>query len=211
MNVKPDFLRYRSFQLHNGRKIRFCEDKWLGNYSFQQQYPSMYNLVRRKSDTVANVFNIIPSNVSFCRYLTGNNLALWNNLVQRIVHIQLTDDEDVLKWNFQQSGQFSVHSMYLELINNGFVDTNKRMWKVRIPLKIKIFMWYMYKGIVLTKDNLARHSWDGNKQCNFCCKDETIRHLFFNCYYARFLWGLTHITFGIPPTLLICLVLGQTL
>jgi hypothetical protein len=211
MNVKLDFLRYRSFQLHNGRKIRFCEDKWLGNYSFQQQYPSMYNLVRRKSDTVANVFNIIPSNVSFCRYLTGNNLALWNNLVQRIVHIQLTDDEDVLKWNFQQSGQFSVHSMYLELINNGFVDTNKRMWKVRIPLKIKIFMWYMYKGIVLTKDNLARHSWDGNKQCNFCCKDETIRHLFFNCYYARFLWGLTHITFGIPPTLLICLVLGQTL
>jgi hypothetical protein len=93
----------------------------------------MYNLVRRKSDTVANVFNTIPSNVSFCRYLTGNNLALWNNLVQRIVHIQLTDDEDVLKWNFQQSGQFSVHSMYLELINNGFVDRNKRMWKVRIP------------------------------------------------------------------------------
>jgi hypothetical protein len=33
----------------------------------------------------------------------------------------------------------------------------------------------------------------------FCYKDETIKHLFFNCYYARFLWGLTHITFGISP------------
>jgi hypothetical protein len=36
MNAKPNFLRYRSFQIKNGRQIRFWEDKWLGNYSFQQ-------------------------------------------------------------------------------------------------------------------------------------------------------------------------------
>jgi hypothetical protein len=89
--------------------------------------------------------------------------------------------------------------MHLALINNGFVDTNKRMWKVRMPLKIKIFMWYMYKGVVLTTDNLAKLNWNGNKKCSFCCKDETIKHLFFNCYYAKFLWGLISITFGILP------------
>jgi hypothetical protein len=91
--------------------------------------------------------------------------------------------------------------MYLALINNGFVDTNRKMWRVRIPLKIKIFMWYVYKGVVLTKDNLAKHNWNGSKQCSFYCKDESIQHLFFDCSYARFVWGQVHITFGIRPPL----------
>jgi hypothetical protein len=36
MNAKPNFLRYDSFHLNNGKQIRFCEDKWLGNFSLQQ-------------------------------------------------------------------------------------------------------------------------------------------------------------------------------
>jgi hypothetical protein len=27
---------------------------------------------------------------------------------------------------------------------------------MRIPLKIKIFLWFLQRGVVLTKDNLAR-------------------------------------------------------
>jgi hypothetical protein len=42
-----------------------------------------------------------------------------------------------------------------------------RVWKVRISLKITIFMWYIYKGVVLTKNNLAKCNWNGNKQCSF--------------------------------------------
>jgi hypothetical protein len=60
-------------------------------------------------------------------------------------------------------------------------------------------MWYIQKGVVLTKDNLAKQNWNGSKQCSFCMNNEPIQHLFFKCYYARFLWGLAHITFGIPP------------
>jgi hypothetical protein len=74
---------------------------------------------------------------------------------------------------------------------------NKQIWQLRVPLKIKIFMWYMKKEVVLTKDNLARRNWDGSKQCCFCLRDESIYHLFFECQYARFLWGLTQIAFNI--------------
>jgi hypothetical protein len=34
-----------------------------------------------------------------------------------------------------------------------------------------------------------------------CCRDESIQHLFFDCLYARFMWGLVHIIFGIQPPL----------
>jgi hypothetical protein len=79
------------------------------------------------------------------------------------------------------------------------VERNKVLWRLKVPLKIKKFMWYMYKEVVLTKDNLDRRNWQGSKQCSFCLKDESIQHLFYDCYYARFLWGLVHISFGISP------------
>jgi hypothetical protein len=199
MKAKDNFLMHGSFRLNNEKQIRFWEDKWLGNYSFKHQYPSLYNIVRRKSDTVQSVLSTVPPNVSFCRFLTGNNLMLWNNLVQRIMYVHLNDQKDVFIWNLHQHSQFSIHSLYLALINNGTSHMNKQLWRLKVPLKIKIFMWYMYKEVVLTKDNLAKWNWDGSKQCSFCLRDESIWHLFFDCHYARFLWGLTYFTFNILP------------
>jgi hypothetical protein len=48
--------------------------------------------------------------------------------------------------------------MYLALINNGSIIRNNIIWRLKIPLKNKIFMGYMYKEVVLTKDNLARRN-----------------------------------------------------
>jgi hypothetical protein len=96
MEAKQIFLRYGSFHLNNGKQIRFWEDKWLGNSSLQQQYPSLYNIVRNKSDT-AQVLSTIPLNISFHRFLTGNNLVLWNDLILRVMNVQLNDSEDVFK------------------------------------------------------------------------------------------------------------------
>jgi hypothetical protein len=55
--------------------------------------------------------------------------------------------------------------------------------------------------VVLTKDNLLRRHWTGDKHCCFCHLPETINHLFFDCVYAKFLWRAIHILFGLtPPT-----------
>jgi hypothetical protein len=76
MNVKSKFLRFGSFHLNNEKQIRFWEDKWLENFSFQQQYPSLYNIVRKKSGTVTKVLSTTLLNISFRRFLTGNNIVL---------------------------------------------------------------------------------------------------------------------------------------
>ncbi len=116
----------------------------------------------------------VPLNVSFRRALVGQNLVLWHELCPSIIHIQLNHSSNSFRWNFNQNGGFSVRSMYLELINNGYIERNKIIWKLRMSLKIKIFMWYLLKGVVLTKDNLARRNWNGSLRCCFCMKDETI-------------------------------------
>jgi hypothetical protein len=51
---------------------------------------------------------------------------------------------------------------------------NKQLWRLKVPLKIKIFMCYMRREVVLTKDNLARQNWGGSKQCSFCLQEETL-------------------------------------
>jgi hypothetical protein len=54
-------------------------------------------------------------------------------------------------------------------------------------------MWYIQTEVVLTKDNLAKRNWNGVKQCYFCHENETIKHLFYECYYAEFMWGLSNL------------------
>ena len=152
--------------------------------------------MRHKNASVAKMFSSIPLNISFRRGLVGQNLVLWHNLVSRIAHIQLNDREDTFRWNLHQHGLFSVHSMYTALISNGNVIHNKTLWKLRAPLKIKIFMWYL-KRVVLTKDNLARRNWNGSKSCVFCSSNETIQHLFFDCHFAKFMWRAVQFAFGV--------------
>ena len=33
---------------------------------------------------------------------------------------------------------------------------NSLVWKIKVPLKIMIFLWYLEKGVILTKENLFR-------------------------------------------------------
>jgi hypothetical protein len=61
----------------------------------------------------------------FLRALVGQNLEYWHELCASIVHIQLNQSSDYFRWNYHQNGRFSDRSMYLALINNGYIERNK--------------------------------------------------------------------------------------
>ena len=91
--------------------------------------------------------------------------------------------------------------VYVSTIKQGVLPKKTPLWKLRVPLKIKIFLWYLIKGATLTKDNLAKRIWQGDIRCCFYSAVETIQYLFFDCHFARFVWNAVHTTFGIqPPT-----------
>jgi hypothetical protein len=197
MKVRDTFLENGRFIVNDGKEIRFWEDKWLGNFTLKQRFPALYNIVRRKNDVVANVCRTIPLNVLFRRGLHGINLQKWRELVDMIVSVSLNDSRDTFKWNLHQNGLFTVHSMYALLISNGQIRQDQIGWRLKLPLKIKIFSWYLRRGVILTKDNLAKRNWNGNKKCVFCSREETIQHLFFDCHVAKFIWRVVSLTFGL--------------
>jgi hypothetical protein len=193
MKVKSDFLRFGSFSITNGTQIRFWEDKWLGTSPLREQYPSLYHIVRHKQATVAELCGTLPFNFTWRRDLIGSKLVAWNELLSRLANLTLTPEPDEFRWNLLRSGQFSVKSHYLALIHSDVPNLNRRLWKLKVPLKIKIFLWYLRRGVILTKDNLAKRNWQGSVQCCFCHKDETIQHLLFDCPLARTVWSIIQV------------------
>ncbi|WVZ53763.1 hypothetical protein U9M48_004664, partial [Paspalum notatum var. saurae] len=145
MDVKQDFISLGSFQIRDGSQVRFWEDTWCGNQPLKNIYPSLFNIVRKKGATVADVMSSIPLNVSFRRGLYGERLHVWNELVGRIMNLELREERDVFKWGLNKTGVFTVRLMYKYLINKG-IRVSQEIWQTKIPLKTKIFMWYVKRG-----------------------------------------------------------------
>lgn len=199
MEVKRDFLSFRSWVVHDGTQVRFWEDCWCGDTSFDKVFPTLYSLVRRRNVSVAGVLSTLPLNVSFRRALIGDNRRYWYQLVAKVCSFNLSEQSDSFKWRLKGDGTFSVNSMYKAIMYQDIIPRKSLIWKLRIPLKIKIFLWYMQKGVMLTKDNMAKRKWKGSTKCCFCSSNENIHHLFLECRIVRYIWSAIHITFGIPP------------
>jgi hypothetical protein len=211
MKVKNEFLCFGTFLIKNGSQVRFWEDTWLGNSTLREQYPSLYNIARHKQDTIVEVFSTSPLNISWRRDLIGCKLTAWNDLVPRLANIVLNQESDEFQWNLHTNGQFLVKSHYLAMIHSDIPNLNKHLWKLKAPLKIKIFMWYLQRGVILTKDNLAKRSWQGSKVCYFCHKDETIQHLFFECRFPQAVWSMIHADLGLSQPRSVSNIFGSWL
>jgi hypothetical protein len=103
---------------------------------------------------------------------------------------------DGVVWGLTPNKRFSTKSVYQCLERNIAGSHNKWIWKAKIPLKIKIFLWQLFQNAVQTRDNLKRRKWEGSPLCSFCNQIETANHLFFSCSHARVLWGTLGTMFG---------------
>jgi hypothetical protein len=121
MKVKDSFLNLGYFQLGNGHNVRFWEDRWLGNSTLKELYPTLFVITRKKHISVISIFSTVPLNISFRRGLVGNNLNRWYNLVARVANTRLTNMEDKFNWGLHQNELFSVKSMYMSLISDNSV------------------------------------------------------------------------------------------
>jgi hypothetical protein len=129
------------------------------HHTLSKRFSHHCTIVRKRSAYVRSVLSTIPLNVAFRRSLMGVNLQTWNNVVAMVANVQLRNQRDRFVWGLHQNGLFLVKSMYRALLGVQALPYNTFIWKLKIPLKVKVFMWYLFKGVILTKDNLARRQW----------------------------------------------------
>lgn len=71
------------------------------------------------------------------------------------------------------------------------------IWKCKIPLKIKFFLWQVFHNRLQVSGNLVKRGWKGDKDCCLCDCVESIDHLLFNCHLAKLVWGLIQNVFNL--------------
>jgi hypothetical protein len=91
MKPKDDFFSSRVILILEMAKILvFLKDKWLGDVPLSQQYPTLFSIIERKQVLVADILANRPLHVFF-RTLLSNKWALWLELAERLMYIQLTN------------------------------------------------------------------------------------------------------------------------
>ena len=110
--------------------------------------------------------------------------------------VALSSGRNTPRWKFMKSGKFTVKSLYEKLSSVGLDRTFKHLWKAKIPLKIKIWLWLIWHNVIATKDNMKKRNWVGDTTCSFCPANETISHLFFECPTAVYMWSVVGASLG---------------
>jgi hypothetical protein len=189
LKVKELYLAGRQFIAGNGSEIDFWRDPWCGAVTLQDKFGCLFEICNEQSGSVADMAGKRWS-FTFRRWLdesAQNQLRQMRNI---LTSCALGQQKDKSIWIWEAKRKFSVKSMYAHLCSADAEKPNKNLWKAKIPLKIKIFMWLIQLNAILTKDNLAKRKWQGDKRCSFCNEEESTVHLFFECYLARYIWSL---------------------
>jgi hypothetical protein len=72
----------------------------------------------------------------------GVNLQAWHKVVAMVVNVQLTNQRDRFVWGLHQNVLVLVKSMYRASLGTTATPYNTLIWKLKLPLEIKVFMWY---------------------------------------------------------------------
>nr|POE86841.1 putative ribonuclease h protein [Quercus suber] len=122
---------------------------------------------------------------------------------QRIKSIPLcvTDQEDCLSWPRSRSGSYSVKTGYQLLCEtemNSLPSSSdlgvskcfwKNIWRLKVPNKVKVFLWLACSRALPTKINLQKRRVVDNPTCDQCgCMAEDEFHALWDCKKVREAW-----------------------
>ncbi|KAK6124264.1 hypothetical protein DH2020_042016 [Rehmannia glutinosa] len=184
-----DGIRWR---VGNGRNINIVSDPWLPRpFSFKPVTPS--NLI-----SAHHVADLISEGQWNTQLVRQNFWPLDRDLILSIP-LSHSNPPDKIIWHYEKSGNYSVRSGYKLALQNQLssgpssstvVSTWwRRLWKLRIPEKIKIFCWRAFHGILPCATQLIKRGISMSPLCSRChhCV-ETIEHVLRDCSDSRSVW-----------------------
>ncbi|CAL2232092.1 unnamed protein product [Prunus armeniaca] len=191
------------WRIGNGNSVRIWGDRWLpSSESFQISSAQAQGFEEAKVS-----FLIDPITMQWREDL----LQAWFSAEEvrciRNIPLSFRDPPDALIWHFERGGQYTVrtgHEVARRVLlqqdeddtttNGGpivaFDHVWKKIWKVRVPPKVRIFIWRALLNILPTKDNLGHRGISELGGCVFCGADETVVHVLLQCPMAIASWSL---------------------
>ena len=185
------------WRVGNGNSIRVWHDKWLPSSAIGVPITSPH--VLPDGACVSDLIHVDTSS--------------WNTeLVERVfmpseaplilsMALSSRAPNDLLVWGGERSGKYSVRSAYrmlaaADLDNQPGSSTTehwrmfwKRIWSVRVPFKIRNFLWRVCIDALPTLVHLQRRTIVSNTRCSFCLvENEDLLHALWTCPLLTPLW-----------------------
>lgn len=109
------------------------------------------------------------------------------------------DEKDSWYWSHEKMGHYSVKSAYVRLQElrgtSNTLDSSgfwRKLWQLKIPSKVKNFLWRAVTNCLPTKDLLRVRSVQVNALCSTCnLLDESVLHALVSCSFADACYQLT--------------------
>lgn len=167
--------------------------------------PSRKVITRRGNSTLTKVSELINPTTNVWDADLINDI-FWPVDAQRILQISIARAgvDDFVAWHYNKSGVFSVRSAYHvewdhqhgEKLRrtNGMGGTRghpvwKKIWELKVPVKVKIFGWKSLHNTVPCLATLANRHVPVSAKCGNCPSEvEDLRHVLFTCGRARAVW-----------------------
>ncbi|KAK9912978.1 hypothetical protein M0R45_036807 [Rubus argutus] len=106
-------------------------------------------------------------------------------------------------WNLSTNGEFTVKSAYQSLFTN-VADHSwpwNFIWHLQIPPKVKVFLWTLVHGRLLTNESRMQKGLAADAHCPRCsCPIESMDHIFKGCNISITIWTATQHTCEFPST-----------
>lgn len=130
--------------------------------------------------------------------------------------------EDYVAWHLTRNGIFSVRSAYYKQWEDSYANDEstanlhggsaphpiwKKIWSLKLPGKIKIFVWRCLHNAIPCFCVLANRHIGSVSHCPICSAGaEDIKHALFSCERARAVWT----ALGIGQTIMDALLMDRS-
>lgn len=189
----------------SGDTVLFWLDDWSGEGVLKQHFFRLFSLCSDQYISVADMLGqlISPTTLSpeiWRRTLRGWELDAERDLISLLGLFEAKQGTDQVSWRVN-SGSYSVQDAYNNLVHgNHSSSVWSRIWGLKVPVKIKFFLWKISHGIIPTKQLLLSRIKKGNGICEMCeIASESLSHLFWDCAQVNSVWKEIFNWWHLPP------------
>ncbi|OVA09429.1 Reverse transcriptase zinc-binding domain [Macleaya cordata] len=190
------FKKHCIWEVGNGLSIHIWNDNWILN-----SIPTVNTSAALLSEDYKMVSDLIDSSHNIWNRQTLASLFV-TQTQDDILNIRLPmHGNDNIKWALNRTEEFYVKSLSQENYRSTHVDsvideTWCKIWNLNVIPKIKVFIWKCYSDILPLNSRLSRIIIIPSKDCALCLnQEETFRHLFIDCPFAKAVWFCTALSF----------------
>jgi hypothetical protein len=117
----------------------------------------------------------------------------------QLSRVQLSADEDSIRWRFTADDQYSTNSAYAVQFIGAIRDGQwSRVWQAKVENKCKLFMWLLLQIKLPTADRVLKYNGEANPICTLCRTNaEKHLHMVAKCSYTQAVWQLIASWFNI--------------